>query len=265
VSGLPRVLATRYVTPFREGGSLPALVEVDGGRHFVVKLAGAGQGPRALVAEIIAGELARAAGLSVPELALVTLEDALARSERDQEIQDLLRASIGENLGLAYLGGALGHDPAADGVDAELAARIVILDAFVMNVDRTPRNPNLLWWRGALWLIDHGASLYFHHAWDGGRAGSDRPFPQSKDHVLLPHASAPALRDAGEALAAAADDATLARIVDLVPAAWRAPRAAGEYVAYLAARRDARAGFVDAAIAARHELEEAGGARARRV
>lgn len=262
---LPRLLATRYVTPFREGGSLPALVEVDDGRHFVVKLAGAGQGPRALVAEIVAGEIARAMGLAVPELALVTIEDALARSERDQEIQDLLRASIGDNLGLAYLSGALGHDPAADAVDEELAARIVVTDAYVMNVDRTPRNPNLLWWRDALWLIDHGAALYFHHAWDGGRAGSDRPFPQVKDHVLLPHAGGAALRAAGDALARAISDDTLARIAALVPEAWLQPRAAADYVSYLAARREARAAFVDTAAAAALALEEAGRARTRRV
>ncbi len=182
--------ATRYAAPLREGGSLPALVEADDDGLYVVKMRGAGQGPKALVAEIIAGELARRAGLTVPEIVLVDLDAALAPAEPDQEIQDLLRASIGVNAGLDFLPGALAFDPGAPPpVNPAVAASVVWLDALVTNVDRTPRNPNLLEWHGRLWLIDHGAALYLHHlTWDlVPRAGD--PFPAIADHVLLPFAS----------------------------------------------------------------------------
>lgn len=206
--GLPRVAATRYVTPLREGGSLPAVVEADDQQLYVAKFRGAGQGARALVAEVIVGELGRAVGLPVPGLALVHLDEALARAEPDPEIQDLLRASVGLNVGLAYLPGAVGFDPAARPAPAaKLASRIVMFDAFVTNVDRTARNPNLLWSRGELWLIDHGAALYWHHDWDGGLEGSARPFPLIRDHVLLPFADE--LPSAAEALRRALGDAVI--------------------------------------------------------
>ena len=245
-----RLAAARYVTPLREGGSLPAVCETDDGRLFVVKLRGAGQGTRALIAELVAGELARAFGLRVPEIALVDVDAQLASSERDPEIQDLLRASAGVNLGLAFLPEALMFDPAADGpVDAELAARLVAFDAFVMNVDRTPRNPNLLVHRAAIWLIDHGASMIWHHAWDGGTAGADRAVSALRHHVLLPWAE-PLRRDpaawAAELRRSLGDD-VIAATVGAIPTDWLVSPATQEsYVAYLAARRDAAGAFLPA-------------------
>ena len=190
---LPRVAAVRYVTPLREGGSVPALVEADDGKLYVVKMRGAGQGARVLIAELVAGRLGQALGLRVPALALVDLDAALARSEPDTEIQDILRASAGLNLGLAHLDGALTFDPGArQPLDADVASRVVLLDTFTTNVDRTARNPNLLWWRGELAPIDHGAALYWQHDWDGSLAAArpERAFPLVRDHVLLPWAGA---------------------------------------------------------------------------
>src|SRR5215213_7702527 len=187
---LPTIEATRYVTPLREGGSLPALVEASDEGLFVLKCTGAGQGPRALVAEVVAGELARALGFTVPELALVELDPALAQAEPDAEIQDLLRASAGVNLGVDFLPGALPFNPAAGPLPAsELAAEIVWFDAFVTNVDRTAKNTNMLVWHGRLWLIDHGASLYFHHAAQPDEAHARTPFAAVSAHVLLPFAA----------------------------------------------------------------------------
>ncbi len=257
---LRRIEAARYVAPLREGGSVPAIVELEGGELFVMKLRGAGQGERALVAEIIVGQLGRALGLPVPELVLVDLPGELAKTERDQEIQELLVASVGLNMGIAYLSGALMFDAAAPGLalDATLASRLVMFDAFTTNVDRTARNPNLLWWQGALWLIDHGAALYWHHDWDGGLAGADRRFPMVRDHVLLPWADA--LPEAAQWLVDALTDARLGAALAEVPAAWLAePPAAAEarraaYVAFLRARREAAQGFVQEAIDARARL-----------
>lgn len=234
---LPTLDAVRYVMPLREGGSVPALVEGSDGQLWVVKLQGAGQGPLALVAELLVGELARAAGLRIPALALVTMDEALARGEPDPEIQDILRASVGVNLGLAFLPGALGFDPATrPAVPAATASGIVMLDAYASNVDRTARNPNLLWWQRELWLIDHGASLTFQHDWDGTPGPWARPFPRVRDHVLLPWATGldPAAADLGRALTDAAIDAAAAAL----PAEWlpAAPREA--YAAHLRARRD---------------------------
>ena len=178
------VTATRYVTPLREGGSLPAIVEADDLGMYVVKFRGAGQGRKALVAEIVAGELGRRLGLPVPELVTVRLDESLARGEPDQEIQDLLLASVGRNLGVDYLPGSLGFDPLAFAVDPELAGRVVWFDALIGNVDRSWRNPNLLRWHGRLYLIDHGASLIFQHNW-AGAAGSARRPPKLEDHVLV--------------------------------------------------------------------------------
>src|SRR5512145_917653 len=184
------VIATRYVTPLREGGSLPAIIEADDDGMYVLKFHGAGQGPKALIAELVAGEIARAAGLLVPEIVFVKLDPELARTEPDPEIQDLIRASAGLNIALAYLPGSVTFDALAEQPDAELASRIVWFDAFVTNIDRTPRNANLLMWHRKLWLIDHGASLYFHHAWTDMDQRSKDPFRLIKEHILLPFASA---------------------------------------------------------------------------
>ena len=211
---LRTVTATRYVTPLREGGSLPAIVEADDDGLYVCKFRGAGQGPRALAAEVVAGELARGLGLPVPELVLVELDAELASAEPDPEIQDLIRASAGLNLGVDFLPGALPYSPAAP-PDPGLAAAIVWLDALVENVDRTPRNPNLLRWHGRLWLIDHGASLFVHHGTADPLALAGRPFPAIADHVLL--AVAASVVDADARLAGRADAAGAAA---LVPEAW---------------------------------------------
>jgi hypothetical protein len=214
------VTATRYVTPLREGGSLPAVVEADDDGLYVLKFRGAGQGAKALVAELVAGEIARALDLPVPEIVFIELDTDLARTEPDPEIQDLIRASGGINLGLDYLSGALAFDPLADATDPELASRIVWLDAFVTNLDRTARNTNMLIWHGKLWLIDHGASLYFHHAGLGDPAAALNPFPLVRDHVLLPRARRIAEVDAG--LAARLAPSVLEGIVGLIPDAWLA-------------------------------------------
>jgi hypothetical protein len=180
---LPHVTAIRYVTPLREGGSLPGLVEADDLGTYVVKFRGAGQGPKALVAEVITGGLARRLGLPVPELAVVELDPVIGRSEPDQEVQELLQASVGSNLGMDFLPGSIGFDPLAHRVDSALASRVLWLDALTENVDRSWRNPNLLMWHGNLWLIDHGASLYFHHNWPRASAAVLRPY-KADDHVL---------------------------------------------------------------------------------
>jgi hypothetical protein len=215
---LRTVEATRYVTPLREGGSLPAVVEADDLGTYVLKFRGAGQGRKALIAEIVAGEIARALGLLVPEIVLANLDPKLARAEPDPEIQDLIRASVGLNLALDYLPGSLGFDPLVEPPGPDLASRIVWFDALVTNVDRTPRNPNLLTWHDRLWLIDHGASLYFHHAWQGWEATSKRPFAAARDHVLLPFAEA--ISEADAALAPKLTKEVLREIVDLVPEEW---------------------------------------------
>ena len=229
------VAATRYVTPLREGGSLPALVEADDDGLYVLKFFGAGQGPKALVAEVVAGELGRALGLPVPELVLVELDPAIGRAEPDPEIQDLLLASGGTNLGVDFLPGALPFSPAAGPPpDPDLAAAVVWLDALVTNVDRTPQNPNLLWWHRRLWLIDHGASLYWHHAPDGPAADPEAPFAPIADHVLLPYASSVAEADAR--LAPLVDGKLLERVVAEIPAVWLDGEDRGMYVDYLARR-----------------------------
>ncbi|MGB3633615.1 MAG: HipA family kinase [Rubrobacteraceae bacterium] len=215
---LRTVKATRYVTPLREGGSLPAIVEADDLGTYVLKFRGAGQGPKALVSEIVAGEIARALGLLVPELVLVELDPALARAEPDPEIQDLIRASAGLNMALDYLPGSLGFDPLVKPPDSDLASRILWFDALVTNVDRTPRNTNLLHWHGRLWLIDHGAALYFHHSWKGWRESAKRPFAAARDHVLLHFANAVPEVDAELALVLTPE--ALSKIVELVPEEW---------------------------------------------
>jgi hypothetical protein len=183
------VNVVRYVTPLREGGSLPAIAEADDGFLYVLKFRGAGQGVKALIAELIGGEIARAFGLKVPEIVFANLDSAFGRTEPDEEIQDLLKASVGLNLALHYLSGAITFDPTVTKVGARLASEIVWLDCLLTNVDRTARNTNMLIWNKELWLIDHGAALYFHHSWDHWEEQARRPFVQVKDHVLLPYAS----------------------------------------------------------------------------
>jgi HipA-like protein len=239
---LRTVTATRYVTPLREGGSLPALVEADDDGLYVLKFRGAGQGPKALAAEIVAGELARGLGLPVPELVLVEVDAELGRAEPDPEIQDLINASVGVNLGVDFLPGALPYTPVRP-PDPELAAAVVWLDALIENVDRTPRNPNLLRWHGNLFLIDHGASLFVHHGGGDPLAVAGRPFPAIREHVLLPAAGSIAAADAR--LAGAADPSAAAA---LVPAAWTngAP-----YAEHLNARLADRSAWVEEADRAR--------------
>ena len=186
---LRTVNVTRYITPLREGGSLPAIAEADDDFMYVLKFRGAGQGVKSLIAEIIGGEIARALGFRVPELVFANLDEAFGRTEPDEEIQDLLKASVGLNLALHYLSGAITFDPVVTTVDAKLASQIVWLDCLITNVDRTVRNTNMLMWHKELWLIDHGASLYFHHSWQNFEEQAKRSFVQVKDHVLLPQAS----------------------------------------------------------------------------
>jgi hypothetical protein len=183
------VNVTRYVTPLREGGSLPAIAEADDGFLYVLKFKGAGQGEKALIAELIGGEIARALGLRLPEIVFSNLEPDFGRTEPDEEIQDLLKASVGLNLGLHYLTGSITFDPVVTKIDARLASQIVWLDSLITNVDRTARNTNMLMWNRQLWLIDHGAALYFHHSIQNVEEQARRPFTQIKDHVLLPLAS----------------------------------------------------------------------------
>ena len=213
---LREVSALRYVLALREGGSLPGLVEADDLGTYVVKFRGAGQGRKALVAEVVVGELARRLGLPVPELVVVTLDSSLASAEPDEEVQDLLRASDGTNLGMDYLPGSLGIER-PDGIDPDFAARVLWLDAFTQNVDRSWRNPNLLRWHGAPWLIDHGAALYFHHDWAARSAAAQRPYPGAEDHVLLPVAAP--LRPVHDALAPHVPEA-LAAALACVPDEW---------------------------------------------
>jgi hypothetical protein len=216
---LPNVTATRYVTPLREGGSLPAIVEADDLGTYVVKFHGAGQGRKALIAEVISGELARRLGLRVPDIVTVDLDPVIGRHEPDPDIQDLLKASPGRNLGIDYLPGSLGFDPLAWTPDPGFAASVLWFDALVGNVDRSWRNPNLLVWHGDVWLIDHGASLYFHHSWAGADRLIDRPYDAS-DHVLATFIDDDVLAQAGRELALRVTDGLLTEVVDLVPAEW---------------------------------------------
>jgi hypothetical protein len=253
------VSATRYVTPLREGGSLPAIVEADDLGLYVLKFRGAGQGPLALVAEWIAGEIGRALGLNVPELVVVEVNAVLGRNEPDYEIRELLRASVGRNLGLDYLPGSATFDPAADRVEADLASSTVWFDAFVTNVDRTPRNPNLLWWHKSLYCIDHGAALYFHHNWQSLEAMAGSPFPAIRDHVLLPWASR--LAEADRRLRPRLDEALFARLVEQVPDDWlpaepglSPPARRAGYVSFLTRRLAAAASFLEEAVRAQSQL-----------
>jgi hypothetical protein len=212
------ISATRYVTPLREGGSLPAIVEAEDEGLYVLKFRGAGQGPKALIAELVAGEIARLLGLKVPEIVLMQLPPDLARTEPDAEIQSLIRASAGLNLALDYLPGSVTFDPLVYQPAPELASAIVWFDALVCNVDRTARNVNMLMWHRRLWLIDHGAALYFHHAWTGKDQPATKPFPLIKDHVLLRFANM--IEEVDAELTARLSADKVAEIIDLVPDSW---------------------------------------------
>ncbi len=208
----------RYITPLREGGSLPAIVEADDGFLYALKFRGAGQGTKALIADLIGAEIARKLGLLVPELVFAELAEGFGRTEPDEEIQDLLKFSAGLNLGLHYLSGSITFDAVVNKVNAELATKIVWLDAFLMNIDRTARNTNMLFWNKQLWVIDHGASLYFHHNPEGWKDQAIKPFLQIKDHVLLPFATEVEQTKAFIKSVLTAD--FLREIVNLVPDSW---------------------------------------------
>ena len=251
------VIASRYVTPLREGGSLPAIVEADDDGLYVLKFRGAGQGPKALIAELVAGEIGRLAGLPVPDIVFAELPPDLARTEPDAEIQSLIGASAGLNLALDYLPGSVNFDPLVFQPDARLASAIVWFDAFVCNVDRTARNVNMLIWHRRLWLIDHGAALYFHHAWNQRDHHALTPFPLIKDHVLLK--SARMLAEVDAEMRARIDIDKIAAIVELIPDAWLADDAGfmgksqqrDAYLNYFTARLASSDIFVKEAIHAR--------------
>ena len=215
---LRTVNVTRYVTPLREGGSLPAIAEADDSFNYVLKFRGAGHGTKALIAELIGGEIARILGLPVPELVFANLDEAFGRTEADEEIQDLLRTSQGLNLALHYLSGAINFDPVVTTVEPKMASQIVWLDAFITNVDRTFRNTNMLIWHRELWLIDHGASLYFHHSFEDSEGHAKSPFAMIKDHVLLPQASL--LEEVDKEYKIMLTDNKLRTIVSLLPDNW---------------------------------------------
>jgi hypothetical protein len=262
---LRTVRATQYVTALREGGSLPAIVAADDLGMYVVKFRGAGQGPLALVAELVAGEIGRELGLNVPELVFAEIDSALGRNEPDEEIRDLLKASVGLNLALDFLPGATMFDPAAcDAADAETASMAVWFDAFVMNVDRTPRNANLLCWHRELYFIDHGAAMYVHHDWETMLGRAESPFREVKNHVLLPWASA--LGEADERARVRLMSGRIAEILETVPDKWllregdglgnglSAAEKRAVYRDFFSRRLKASASFVEEAGRARSEL-----------
>jgi len=258
---LRTLTATRYVTPLREGGSLPAIVEAEDDGLYMLKFRGAGQGPKSLIAELVAGELARALGLMVPEIVFMELNAALGRNEPDYEIYNLIKASVGLNLALDYLPGSLTFDALdARMLDPLLASSIVWFDAYVSNVDRTPRNTNMLFWHKRLYLIDHGASLYFHHTGAQYLERSRSPFAQIKDHVLLPVATQ--LTEVDALLKSRLNASLLASIIATIPDAWlnddllfatKEERRAA-YLAYLLDRLAASQVFVEEALHARASL-----------
>jgi len=258
---LRTVCATRYVTPLREGGSLPAIIEADDLGLYVVKFRGAGQGPLALLAELVAGEIGRALGLKVPEIVFTEIDAALGRNEPDQEIRDLLKASVGLNLALDYLPGSTMFDLAAgDMADTKLASLAVWFDAFITNVDRTARNPNLLKWHKQPYFIDHGAALYFHHNWQNVNDMAQSPFSAIRDHVLLPWAGA--IPDADASARERLSEGLFAEILENVPDAWLKPEAdmqdpvakRAAYVDYFTRRLSGSSNFVQEAIRAHTKL-----------
>jgi hypothetical protein len=251
---LRTIKATRYVTPLREGGSLPAIIEADDEGLYVLKFRGAGQGIKALIAELVSGEIARFLDLRVPEIVLVDLNTVLARTEPDPEIQDLIKASGGLNLALDYLPGSITYDPLIEKPDAKSASEIVWLDAFAANVDRTARNANLLWWHRNLWLIDHGAALFYHHNREKFLSNSRNPFKQIKDHILLPFGDQIEAVDAE--LSRRLTPEVLREIIALIPDDWlAAPEPDRQtYLEFLANRLTAPRDFVKEAVDARKSL-----------
>lgn len=250
------VQVLRYVTPLREGGSLPAIAEADDNFLYVLKFKGAGQGVKALIAELIGGEIARKLQFKMPEIVFAVVDEAFGRTEPDEEIQDLLKASTGLNLGLHYLTGSVTYDPAVVTIDPFLASRIVWLDSFITNVDRTAKNTNMLFWNKELWLIDHGASLYFHHSWDNWETNATSPFNMIKDHVLLPQASELAAADAF--CRAIITPEVLKNIVALIPDQWLPEGKAEQYriiyYNFLTTRLSSAAIFLNASENARKAL-----------
>lgn len=215
---LRTVNVTRYILPLREGGSLPALAEADDDFKYVIKFRGSGHGPKVLISELIGGLVAKKLHLNIPELVFIELDEAFGRSQADEEIQDLLRASKGLNIGLHFLSGALTYDPVTTQPDELLASQIVWMDAFLTNVDRTVKNTNILMWHNELWLIDHGSTLYFHHNWTNWEQQSVSPFPFIKDHVLLPFANK--LEEANDHCRKMITDHDLRQITNLIPDSW---------------------------------------------
>lgn len=217
-STIRSVNVTRYLIPFREGGSLPALAEADDNFKYVLKFRGAGHGVKALIAELLGGEIARTLKLRVPEIVFANIDSAFGRSEADEEIQDLLKGSQGLNLALHFLSGAFTFDPVATEIDNKLASEIVWFDSFITNIDRTVKNTNMLWWNKELWLIDHGASFYFHHSWNNWKKQALNPFPYIKDHVLL--SKADGIEETDIKMKELLSDQKLKKITDLIPVDW---------------------------------------------
>ena len=215
---LRTVEVAQYIKPLREGGSLPAIVEGEDGFNYVLKFRGAGQGTKALIAELIGGELARAIGLNVPELVFMNLDASFGMTEGDEEIQDLLKFSVGLNLGLHYLSGSITYDPLVSVADPLSSSKVVLLDSIITNIDRTVKNTNLLNWNKELWLIDHGASLYFHHNWDQWKTHVDRPFGMINQHVLLSRATQ--LEEASSEIKANITESLVDDIIDNIPEDW---------------------------------------------
>ncbi|MFV0468212.1 MAG: HipA family kinase [Dysgonomonas sp.] len=257
---LRTVNVVRYIMPLREGGSLPALADADDGYKYVVKFRGAGHGTKMLVSELVGGLVAKTLGFRVPELVFINLDEAFGRTEGDEEIQDLLQSSQGLNMGLHFLSGALTFDPVVTTIDPLTASKIVWLDAFLTNVDRTAYNTNMLIWHKELWLIDHGASLYFHHSWTNWEKYAQSPFEQIKKHVLLPQASL--LEEAGKEMEQLLTDSNLRETVNLIPDNWlnwggdeESPADIKEvYYNFLTSRRDHSQLFVKEAQNARKAL-----------
>lgn len=255
---LRTVNVTRYVTPLREGGSMPAIAEADDDFLYVLKFRGAGQGVKALIAELIGGEIARALGFKVPEIVFANLDEAFGRTEPDEEIQDLLKFSVGLNLALHYLSGSITYDPAVTTIDSKLASQIVWLDCFLTNMDRTCRNTNMLLWHKELWLIDHGASLYFHHSWLNWEEQALRPFVLIKDHVLLPQAAD--LNIVDQEFRALLNSELISRIAGLIPEEWltdvfeTSEEHRQAYIKFLMLRITNSSVFVNEAQNAREEL-----------
>lgn len=255
---IEQLYATRYVTPLREGGSLPAIVEANNGDLYVMKFVGAGQGPKALIAELLGGQIAQAIGLLVPQLVLMKLDPLIGRNEGDPEIRHLLQASVGLNLGMRVVTGALPYSPLQPPLGAELASKIVWLDAYISNVDRTPRNVNMLCQADTLWLIDHGAAFYFHHSDNNYVKRVRDRFPLIKHHVLLPQAAA--LDTADQHAQTLLSDETLTEIAASLPDDWLALD--GAFDSPKAQRRAYAQYLIDRLAASREFVEEAQDARA---